>query len=195
MLYAAAGVLAGFVIARPPASATDCIPIPSIFGVLSWNCSDPTVSALLSITVGWPRWMILNPVIAISFFKAGLLGGGLRWLLTSAAWLVYSIPVLLILWAGTLYWWKRHRATACNRCGARHGRNLDTRAQIVVSGVRLEPLKASTLFSADSPGWSRPPGKIFPYTIVLRGNFHSERATEDRYANPLSIAYNLLSAN
>jgi hypothetical protein len=70
------------------------------------------VNFFWSVTVGWPRLLIIFPALAIALFKAAASGVGWHWSIDAAWWVFCSIPLFLLVWAGTSYWWKRHRTVA-----------------------------------------------------------------------------------
>src|SRR5258706_3233671 len=111
LLYLAVCGLAGIAVERRFTSEPSCFPFNSIFGLLESTCPDAAVNLFWSVTVGWPRFLIVFPALAIAQFKVVVSGGG-RHLWDATMWLIYSIPLLLLIWAGIRYWWKRYRAIA-----------------------------------------------------------------------------------
>lgn len=114
LLYLAFGGLAGFALTRPYTYEPSCVPFVTVFAQITSSCPEKAVNVLWTITLGIPRLLITFPVLAIAKIRAFLHNNGapLRWLLDGSIWLLYSIPLLLLIWAGTLHWWKRHQAAA-----------------------------------------------------------------------------------
>ena len=109
LLYVAVGGLLGFGVLNPHTSGSSCVPFNSFFGAIESACPNETVNIFWSVTIGWPRLLIVFPALAISLFKAAASNGDWRPFLDGAMWLLYSAPVTLIICAGTFHWWKHRR--------------------------------------------------------------------------------------
>ena len=109
LVYAAVGGLAGFAVTHPYTYEPGCLPGLSVGGVIESNCPVQAVNWFWSIIVGWPRLLIVFPAIAFALLKAAIKNGWWERAEDGAIWLMYSTPFLLLVWAGTLYWWRRCR--------------------------------------------------------------------------------------
>jgi hypothetical protein len=84
-----------------------------VFAQIESKCRDEAVNIFWSVTLGIPRFLVTPPGLAISRYKEVLSSASnRRWLVDANLWALYSIPVLLLIWAGIAYWWKRHQGAA-----------------------------------------------------------------------------------
>ena len=109
LFYLAIGGLIGFAVTHPQPSEPSCLPYIDMFGVIESACSQRAVDFFWSFTIGWPRFLIVFPAIAVSLLKAGFNNGWSSRIFDGTVFLLYSVPVFLLVWAGTLYWWRRYR--------------------------------------------------------------------------------------
>jgi hypothetical protein len=79
---------------------TECWPYWSVFGAVQTNCHSRWLDSLWAIFVELPHLPFLIPAIAIA---ARLSGGYEAWLLVDN-FLLLSIPVAIIWYAGHRYW-------------------------------------------------------------------------------------------
>jgi hypothetical protein len=119
VLYLVIDVGVGFAIKSPYQPTPHCFPFSQDFGLLQSVCPNPAANIFWFSAVALPRLIIVCPALAIAFLKAavfsafgGIAVGMVVGVLEAIPWLAYSIPAILLIWAGTLYWWKRYRAVA-----------------------------------------------------------------------------------
>jgi hypothetical protein len=110
LLYLAIGGLLGFGFDAPFTTEPSCVPFSSVFGLLQTSCRVEVVNRLWSIAVGWPRLAIVFPALAIALLRTAVENAD--YLLEASAWILYSMPLFAVLYAGALYWRKRHRGVA-----------------------------------------------------------------------------------
>ena len=105
LVYLAVGGLIGFAVPGQGADAYSearCTPFVTVFGVIESTCPNAAVNWLWDAIVGLPRFVIVFPALAVAFIKTSLLTAWPRWA-DAEGWLLYSIPLLLLLAAGTQY--------------------------------------------------------------------------------------------
>src|SRR5262249_49173851 len=111
LMYIMVGGLAGFALASRHGEETTCLPIHTAFAQITSRCSENAVNIFWAITLAAPRSLITPPALAIAYYKGGLASNTFL-LVDTNIWLHYSIPMLILLWAGTVFWWKLHRGAA-----------------------------------------------------------------------------------
>jgi hypothetical protein len=120
VLYLVIDVGAGFGTRSPYQPVLNCfLPFSIDVRWIQSACPDPAVNIFWFSVVRLPRLLIICPALAIAFLKAAVFGafsgiavGAVVGVLEAIQWLVYSIPAIVLVWAGTLYWWKQYRAVA-----------------------------------------------------------------------------------
>jgi hypothetical protein len=121
--YIAIGCAVGF--ALPSPHGEGCFPFGATFGVLLTRCSNAAADMFWSVLVGWPRFVIVFPAAAFALLKAAASAAfrhwwspspypslALPWLSESVVWLLYSIPLALVMWVSFAYWKARSRPMA-----------------------------------------------------------------------------------
>lgn len=111
VVYVAVGGALGFAVRQPYTEEASCFPFSSVFGVIVSNCPDAWVNWFWDATVGWPRFVIVLPAIAIAALKVGLEALPTHWShrwVDAAAFATVSTPIVLLLWTGIRYWHRRH---------------------------------------------------------------------------------------
>lgn len=107
LVYLSIGAAVGFLFDRPYTDAPTCLPFTSVFGVLETTCPNQPVDIFWMIAVEIPRAVILMLAIPLGLLLASAIHGG-HWWLEAIRWLALSVPLLLVTYAGFLYW--RHRS-------------------------------------------------------------------------------------
>src|SRR5262245_56000516 len=108
LLYIDVGALAGFLVAQHGTSDPMCWPRVSAFGVLETDCSNALLGWLWFFAIGLPRMIIVFPALGVAMIGASIHDSeyGTHYFLESVTWLLYSIPLLLVIWAGIWAWRK-----------------------------------------------------------------------------------------
>ncbi|MBX3505113.1 MAG: hypothetical protein KF895_06500 [Parvibaculum sp.] len=106
LVYLSVGAVIGILLERPYTDAPTCLPFVSVFGILESRCPSEAVNFLWAVVGGVPRLAILPLVLSFSLFLASISQGG-HWWLNAMVWLLMSAPLLLVAYAGFLYWRRR----------------------------------------------------------------------------------------
>ena len=102
VFYMAVGGAVSFLVRRPYGVIGSCVPYHDVYGFIESHCSVAAVNMFWFGTVAIPRFLLVFPAVAIAVAKAAAHGhGSIR---DAAIWLVYSIPLVLVLWVGVRYW-------------------------------------------------------------------------------------------
>jgi hypothetical protein len=110
VIYLAVGGLAGFTLGFAlkghRMEEPSCLPFHTVFAQIVSKCPKEAVNVFWAVTIGTPRFLITPPALAIARYKAVLKSAfNWRWLLEACMWTLYSIPLVLLIWAGTSFWW------------------------------------------------------------------------------------------
>jgi hypothetical protein len=106
LVYISVGAALGILVERPYTDAPTCLPFGSVFGILESRCPSEVVNFFWAASAGIPRLAIVPPALSFALFLASISKGG-DWWLDAMGWLVMSAPLLLVAYAGFLYWRRR----------------------------------------------------------------------------------------
>jgi len=97
---------------------TDCFHKDSVFMLIATKCSDNTISFFWSVIVAWPRFIIVIPSIFIAMLIAAVRNGfDVHYLANGVPFLLYSLPLALVVWLGFQFWKSQTRFAAWMLCG------------------------------------------------------------------------------
>jgi len=102
VIYIAIGGALGFAVREAYAPDGSCAPYHAAYGLIESHCRVQAVNMFWFGTIAIPRFLIAFPALAIALVRATPSGNGT--LAQAGVWLLYSIPVGLVLWFGTRYW-------------------------------------------------------------------------------------------
>jgi len=102
VFYVAIGGALGFAVTRPWAPEGSCAPYHEAYGLLGAHCRIAAVNMFWFATLALPRFLIAFPALAVATVKAA--ANGVETWRDVAIWLLYSIPIGLVLWVGVRYW-------------------------------------------------------------------------------------------
>jgi hypothetical protein len=101
LCYLVVGGLLGFVLEQPPYEGAACLPYTSVAGVLQVLCASAFANALWLIGVEIQRSLIVMPALAIALLVASIKNGwDSHHALNAIPWIAYSLPIVLMSWAG-----------------------------------------------------------------------------------------------
>jgi len=112
LIYVAVGGALGFGVWLPYTEEPSCLPFRQVFGLITSSCPVQAVNLFWDATIGVPRFLLIFPGIAFAMFRVGLLTSMHSRLLDGFWFLLLSLPLALLLWAGMRYWLRRRRAVA-----------------------------------------------------------------------------------
>lgn len=109
LAYLDAGGLLGFILQQNGPDKPACWPHVSVFGVLETNCASSLAGWFWFFAAELPRMILVFPALAIAMIRAGIRNGsfGGSYFLESIPWVLYSIPLLLVIWLGISSWPRR----------------------------------------------------------------------------------------
>jgi hypothetical protein len=112
MLYLAIGAISGMAFWEQEKGSGYCIPKLMYFATLATDCSIALVNGFWFVAVSLPRLAVIMIAMPLAMTSAGIKNGSIGYFLNVIPWLKATIPLLLLITAGTVYWWVRSRAIA-----------------------------------------------------------------------------------
>jgi hypothetical protein len=121
LIYLAIGGALGFAFWQPLTDGPSCFPRITVFGVLTTSCPMQIVNIFWYFAVEVPRFAVVILAMPLMFvfvtIKAMIFAGGQKttyysYLWNAVPWLRATIPLLILIFAGGTFWWKRTRAIA-----------------------------------------------------------------------------------
>jgi hypothetical protein len=121
LIYLAISGAVGFAFWQPLTNEPSCLPRIDVFGLLATTCTIPIVDTFWYFAVEVPRFAIVLLGLPLGFVLIGLKGivfapgsnaTAYSSLWNAAPFLRATGPLLLLILAGTTYWWARLRVIA-----------------------------------------------------------------------------------
>ena len=111
-LYLAIGAILGMAFWELESERGHCTPKLMYFATLATDCSIALVNGFWFVAVALPRLAVIVIALPLALMSAGIKNGSIGYFLNILPWLKTTVPLLLLLTAGTVYWWVRSRAIA-----------------------------------------------------------------------------------